>query len=171
MKIDEIDKEILNVLKNDSRLSMREIAKRIHLSAPSVAERVKKLESVGIIKNYSIELDYEKLGYGIECFVEVTLRYGDYNKFKQFIADYPTAEFCYRIAGSACYIVKLRLRHLSDVEEFINAITSYAGTVTHIVLSELETCSDFLNADNKVSPLHIEDRSSEIKMKIKQKKG
>ncbi|MEK5267328.1 Lrp/AsnC family transcriptional regulator [Weizmannia sp. FSL W8-0401] len=149
MKIDEIDKEILNVLKNDSRLSMREISKRIHLSAPSVAERVKKLESFGIIKNYTIELDYKKLGYEIECFVEVTLRYGDYKKFKEFISDYPTAEFCYRIAGSACYIVKLRLKHLSDAEEFINAVTTYAGTVTHIVLSELETNGDFLSAGNK----------------------
>lgn len=156
LKIDDIDKKILSLLKNDSRLSMREIAKQIHLSAPSVSERVKKLESLGIIKKYSIELNYEKLGYEIECFVEVTLRYGDYKKFREFIADYPAAEFCYRIAGSACYIVKLRLKKLSDAEKFINEITSYAGTVTHIVLSQLETNGDFLNNANNVNQKNMD---------------
>ncbi|MFS0907363.1 Lrp/AsnC family transcriptional regulator [Priestia aryabhattai] len=144
MKIDDTDRKILKLLTEDSRLSMREVAKRVHLSAPSVTERVRRLESQGIIKNYSIEIDYKKLGYDIECFVEVTLRYGDYQKFRNFISDYPAAEFCYRIAGKACYIIKLRLKHLSDTEEFINAVTSFAGTVTHIVLSEIETNNDFL---------------------------
>src|SRR3954447_4162847 len=122
MKIDDTDRKILKLLTEDSRLSMREVAKRVHLSAPSVTERVRRLESQGIIKNYSIEIDYKKLGYDIECFVEVTLRHGDYQKFRNFISDYLAAEFCYRIAGQACYIVKLRLKHLSDTEEFINAV-------------------------------------------------
>ncbi|MED1489155.1 Lrp/AsnC family transcriptional regulator [Bacillus smithii] len=144
MKIDDMDKKILNLLLEDSRLSMREIAKRIHLSAPSVTERVRKLENEGYIQGYTIQLDYAKLGYTVECFVEVTLRYGDYEKFRDFIAEYDTAEFCYRIAGKACYIVKLRLKQLSDIEHFINSITLFAGTVTHIVLSKYETKNNFL---------------------------
>lgn len=137
MQIDEIDKSILIELSKDGRQSMRELAKKVNLSAPSVTERVRRLESVGIIRGYSIDIDYSKLGYGIDCFVEVTLRHGDYEKFRKKIVEIPSVEFCYRIAGQACYIVKLRLKSFHEIEVFINEITSYAGTVTHIALSEI----------------------------------
>ncbi|MDZ5473616.1 Lrp/AsnC family transcriptional regulator [Bacillus sp. 31A1R] len=147
MIIDEIDKSILKELIQDGRQSMRELAKKVNLSAPSVTERVRKLESEGVIKGYSVEIDYGKLGLGIECFVEVTLRQGEYEKFRKKIADHPHAEFCYRIAGQACYIVKLRLKNFQQIEGFINEITSYAGTVTHIALSEIKTNSIFIDIE------------------------
>ncbi len=144
MIIDETDKRILQELERNGRQSMRELAKKVNLSAPSVTERVRRLESEEIIKGYTISIDYKKLGYGIECFVEVTLRQGDYQKFREKMAEVPNAEFCSRIAGQACYLVKLRLKKLEDIEEFINEITPYAGTVTHIALSEVPVNSFFL---------------------------
>jgi Lrp/AsnC family transcriptional regulator, leucine-responsive regulatory protein len=135
---DETDKRILLQLKENSRLSMRELAKKVNLSPPSVAERVRRLENEGVIKGFTIDIDFSRLGYEIDCFMEVTLRQGEYEKFKQKIAENPHAEFCYRIAGHACYIVKLRFKNLSDIESFINEITPFAGTVTHIALSEIK---------------------------------
>ncbi len=58
MKIDEIDKKIINELKQNSRLSMSELGRRINLSSPSVTERVRQMESFGIIKRYTLEIDY-----------------------------------------------------------------------------------------------------------------
>lgn len=138
MILDETDKKILRELSANSRQSMRELAKKVNLSAPSVTERVRKMESEGIISEYTISIDYGKIGYGIDCFMEVTLRQGEYEKFRRTIAENPNAEFCYRIAGRACYIVKLRLNALQDLEVFINEITSYAETVTHIALSQIK---------------------------------
>lgn len=60
MQLDRVDRKILNELYNDSRLSMRELAKRVNLSAPSTAERVRKLESEGVIQKYTIDIDYKK---------------------------------------------------------------------------------------------------------------
>lgn len=139
MKIDEIDRKIINELNENSRLSMSELGRRINLSSPSVTERVRQMESFGIIKKYTLEIDYEKLGYPIECIVEATVKNGDYKSFKKLIEELPNVEFCYRIAGNACYLVKLQFESFSKAEEFINTVAPYAATVTHFIFSKLNT--------------------------------
>lgn len=74
MQLDRVDRKILNELYNDSRLSMRELAKRVNLSAPSTAERVRKLESEGVIQKYTIDIDYKKAGLVLDCILEITLK-------------------------------------------------------------------------------------------------
>ncbi|MCU4666498.1 winged helix-turn-helix transcriptional regulator, partial [Bacillus paralicheniformis] len=61
MKIDDLDFKIIAELKKDSRLSMRELGRKISLSAPSVTERVRRLESFGVIKKYTLDIDYQKV--------------------------------------------------------------------------------------------------------------
>ncbi len=74
MQLDRVDRKILNELYNDSRLSMRELAKRVNLSAPSTSERVRKLESEGVIQKYTIDIDYKKAGLVLDCILEITLK-------------------------------------------------------------------------------------------------
>lgn len=138
MKVDEIDVRILHELQADSRISIRELSKRINLSPPSVTERVRRLEDNNIIEGYTIRLNKKKLGFAIDCIVEVTMKDGQYEKFKNFIRDYKHSEWCYRIAGAACFIVKLSVPSLEDIEQFIDAISSYAFTETSIVFSKVE---------------------------------
>lgn len=139
MKIDEIDKKILVELSQNSRLSMSELGRRINLSSPSVTERVRQMESFGIIKKYTLDIDYEKLGLPIQCIVEATVKNGDYNRFKRYIESLPNVDFCYRIAGNACYMLKMQFESFSQAEEFINTVNPYASTVTHFIFSEVET--------------------------------
>lgn len=138
MKIDEIDVRILHELQTDSRISIRELSKRVNLSPPSVTERVRRLEDNNIIEGYTICLNKKKLGFVIDCIIEVTMKDGQHEKFKNFIQDYKHSEWCYRIAGAACFIVKLSVTSLEDIEQFINAISSYALTETFIAFSEVE---------------------------------
>lgn len=137
MKCDEIDNLILRELQKNSRLSIRELSKRINLSTPSVTERVRRLEESGIIEGYTIKINKKKLGLGIDCIVKVTMKNGEYEKFKIFIKEYERSEWCYRIAGSGCFLVKLAVKSLDEIEEFINAISSYAFTETTIAFSEV----------------------------------
>ncbi|MFL0361630.1 Lrp/AsnC family transcriptional regulator [Pseudobacillus sp. 179-B 2D1 NHS] len=139
MKIDEIDKKILVELSQNSRLSMSELGRRINLSSPSVTERVRQMESFGIIKKYTLDIDYEKLGLPIQCIVEATVKNGDYNRFKRYIESLPNVDFCYRVAGNACYMLKMQFENFSQAEEFINTVNPYASTVTHFIFSEVET--------------------------------
>lgn len=138
MKIDEIDVRILQELQTESRISIRELSKRVNLSPPSVTERVRRLEERNIIEGYTIRLNKKELGFSIDCIMEVTMRDGQYEKFKSFIKDYKYSEWCYRIAGAACFIVKLSVPSLADIEQFINVISPYAMTETSIVFSEVE---------------------------------
>ncbi|MBD7943448.1 Lrp/AsnC family transcriptional regulator [Psychrobacillus sp. Sa2BUA9] len=139
MKIDSTDKKIIDELRQNSRLSMSELGRRINLSSPSVTERVKQMESFGIIKRYTLEVDYEKLGLPIQCIIEATVKNGDYNSFKTYIEGLPNVEFCYRIAGNACYMLKMQFETFSKAEEFIEDVNPYAHTVTHFIFSQVQT--------------------------------
>ncbi|MGW6297893.1 Lrp/AsnC family transcriptional regulator [Peribacillus butanolivorans] len=138
MEIDKKDRSILDELTINSRVSMRELAKKVNLSAPTVSERVRQMESFGIIKGYVAEIDHKKIGFPIECIVEATVKNGEYDRFKSYIAKLPNVDFCFRIAGQACYMLKIHSESLLKVEEFINQIIPYATTVTHVILSEVE---------------------------------
>lgn len=145
MKLDEIDVMILSELERNSRLSIRELSKRINLSPPSVTERVKRLEDNGVIEDYTISINKKKLGLSIDCIIKVTMRNGEYEKFKNFIKNYSRSEWCYRIAGDGCFLVKLSVKDLNEIEEFINEVSPYAITSTNIAFSEV----DLYNSINK----------------------
>lgn len=139
MKIDNIDRKILNELTNNSRLSMSELGRRVHLSSPSVAERVRNMESFEVIKKYTMEMDYEQIGFPIQCIIEATVKNGDYTSFRKYIEKLPNVEFCYRIAGNACYMFKMQFQTFSDAERFIEDINPLATTVTHFIFSQVST--------------------------------
>lgn len=139
MKIDDIDKKIIVELSNNSRLSMSELGRRINLSSPSVTERVRQMESFGIIKKYTLEIDYEKLGLPIQCIVEARLKNGDSTRFKKYIESLSNVDFCYRVAGNTCYMIKLQFENFSKAEEFIDAVSPYVSTITHFIFSEIQT--------------------------------
>lgn len=138
MKFDEIDVEILNELSQDSRLSMRELGKKVNLSPPSVTERVRRLENDGIIKGYTIKVNRKELGFSLECIMEITVRNGDYERLKTFVRTHPRVLGCWRTAGRACYFVKICARDLGEIEEFVNQIASYTSPSTNIIFSEVE---------------------------------
>ncbi|MBM7692706.1 Lrp/AsnC family leucine-responsive transcriptional regulator [Peribacillus deserti] len=137
MKIDDIDKHILRCLVGNSRLSIRELSKQVNLSAPSVAERVRRLEEEGVIEGYSSKLNYSALGYSIQAIIQVTTRNGKCEDFRSLIRLHPNAQWCYRMAGPADYIVMLSVQKLEEIEQIIDEISVLAQTTTHIVLSEV----------------------------------
>jgi Lrp/AsnC family leucine-responsive transcriptional regulator len=142
MKIDETDMRILQELKKNARLSMRELGKKVNLSPPSVSERVKRLEDQGVIEGYTISINRKKLGFAFDCLIEVTIKNGDYRRFQQYIERHSRAIFCYRITGESCYMVKLSVVNLKEIEDFINDVCAFAKTVSHIVISEVELQSN-----------------------------
>ncbi|MBL5775455.1 Lrp/AsnC family transcriptional regulator [Bacillus sporothermodurans] len=139
MQIDTIDKKIIDELSKNSRLSMSELGRRINLSSPSVTERVRRMESFGVIKRNTLEVDYGKLGLPIQCIIEATIKNGDYQSFKKYIEGLSNVEFCYRIAGNACYMLKMQFETFAKAEEFIDDVNPYAHTVTHFIFSKIET--------------------------------
>ena len=146
VNLDDIDRHILRLLRQDGRMSHAAIAKAVGLSGPAVHERVRKLEQSGVIAGYSAVLDPELLERPHVAFVMVTLSEGN-----EFASDDPiVARICdepdvlefHRIAGEDCYMIKIRTATNKDMEKLLRRIRSIRGvarTRTTIVLStELE---------------------------------
>ena len=145
--LDRIDRQILQLLRQDGRVSHAAIAKIVGLSGPAVHERIRKLESKGVIAGYTVVLDAQALGKDNVAFVMVTLSEGN-----EFAADDPiVARICdepdvlefHRIAGEDCYLVKIRTETTKELEKLLRRIRSIRGvarTRTTICLStELES--------------------------------
>ena len=138
LKIDETDRLILAELTKDGRLSMSELGRRINLSAPSVGERVRRLESFGVIQGYTIEVDHNLLGQPIQCLIEASVKNGNYEAFTTLLKRYENVAFCYRLSGSACFLVKMHFATFSETEQFIDAAIPYAHTKTTFIFSEID---------------------------------
>ena len=141
MQLDRVDRKILNELYNDSRLSMRELAKRVNLSAPSTSERVRKLESEGVIQKYTIDIDYKKAGLVLDCILEITLK-----MVIQHVCNnlFSLIHLQVLLPSNRKLMLhcKISVPSLVELEEFINDVSSYATTVSHIVLSEVSLTPD-----------------------------
>jgi Lrp/AsnC family transcriptional regulator, leucine-responsive regulatory protein len=157
--LDEIDLQILKLLRQDGRMPHSAIAKTVGLSGPAVHDRVRKLEQKGAIASYAAVLDPEILERPHVAFALVTLSEGE-----EFAADEPiVARICeepdvlefHRVAGQDCYLVKMRTRTNKDLERLLRRIRSIRGvarTRTTIVLStELEKASIEVPAPDDVS--------------------
>ncbi len=143
MHLDAKDKQILNQLNQNSRLSMRELGRIVGMSSPAVTERIKQMESFGVIKGYHLQIDYEKAGYPVSCIIEATVKNGQYELFKKRIEQQTNVEYCHRIAGQACYMMKLHFEGLTEIEGFINDFSDLAQTVTHVIFSNVKTKQHF----------------------------
>jgi Lrp/AsnC family transcriptional regulator, leucine-responsive regulatory protein len=138
MKIDNTDIKILKELQADSRLSIRELSKRVNLSPPSVTERIRKFEDSGIIENYTIKINEAALGLSIQCMIQIDIKNSKFEMFKEFVFNHPRVVFCYRIAGHSCILVKLCVKSISEIEKFVDSISSLDSTTsTHIIFSEI----------------------------------
>lgn len=136
--MDLIDEKIIVELQNDSRLSMAELGRRIHLTPPAVKERVKQLEEKKIITDYTISVNYKSIGYPISAIIEATIKNNRYEDFKSYIHTFSEVEFCYRISGDACFILKGHFTSFEHAEEFINKLLPYAHTKTSFIFSQVK---------------------------------
>ncbi|QJF26353.1 Lrp/AsnC family transcriptional regulator [Mammaliicoccus vitulinus] len=125
---DFINEKILEILKENSRMTINELSKKINLSAPATRERVNKLEDQDIINGYTIDINYKKLGYNIEVIVEIIIKNNLYDDFKKYINSIDNVDFCYRVSGDACYIFKVSFEDMEKVELFIDDIQPYGHT-------------------------------------------
>ncbi len=137
--VDQIDQLILDVLNINSRISFADIGRKINLSPSAVRERIQKLEDHEIIKNYTAEIDYSKVGYGIEAFVILKLYSGKLKLFLNESHKFSEIKKAYRITGSQNIHMKVILKNQLHLQEFIDQLIDYGDTTTHLILSEIKS--------------------------------
>ena len=120
--LDKTDLDILRTLQQDARLTTKELAARVHLSATPVFERLKRLERGGYIKKYIAVLDAEKLnqGFVVFCSVKLSSLNRDLAKaFTRIVQDIPEVTECYNISGDYDYLLKIHAPNMRYYQEFI----------------------------------------------------
>lgn len=151
--LDETDQIILQMLQQQGRIKKGDLAEAVDMSIPSITERIKRLESQGIIKNYHAILNARKIGLEVMAFV--TLQVDSSTRYPSIIEharNEPHILECHAITGAGSHMLKVRTTSTASLEQLLAQIQSWPGvqqTCTHVVLSS--------SKDTPVMPLdHLE---------------
>jgi len=132
--LDGIDKRILAELQASPRLRIAELGRRVGLSAPAAADRLRRLEEDGVV-SYRAEVDPRALGYTLFAIVRISPVGGGLRLIPGIAREVPNVTECYRITGEDCYFMKVWLRSIEDLEPILDLFTPHGRTTTSIVHS------------------------------------
>lgn len=137
--MDDIDRDIIELLRGNARLSYAELARQVGLSAPAVHERVGKLEASGVVRGYHAEVDPEAIGLGVTAIIGIVQQSGrESDEVMEQLRVQPEIESCYFMAGEESFLLTARVGTIAELEQLImrlNRIPGVASTRTAIALS------------------------------------
>lgn len=136
-QMDQMDWRILSELQADARLSYSELGRRIGLSTPAAAERVRRLEDWGVIRGYSAAVDPERVGLAVGAFIRIRLA-GPESLAKKLTAELdkmPEVLECHRCTGDESFILKVRVASVGRLESLIDRLSQFGATSTSLILS------------------------------------
>lgn len=132
--LDAIDRRIAGELRTAPRLRVAELGRRVGLSSPAVADRLRRLEDTGVL-SYRAEVDPRALGYTICAIVRISPRGGGLRLIPGIAADVPNVTECHRITGEDCYLIKAHIRSMTHLEELLDELAPFGQTTTSIIQS------------------------------------
>lgn len=131
-RLDSHDLKILAMLQKDARCSIAEIARKIHLSQPSVSERIKRLETSGVIQGYHAVVDPEALGYHIVALIRISAQQG--RPYVDYAIRQPEVIDCYTVTGEDGAILKVLATDVKHLQSIIDQLNKFGSTSTAIIL-------------------------------------
>lgn len=139
--LDDIDLRIARELQRDCKQPLARLGEAVGLSAPSVLERVRKLEQAGVIRAYEARLDPRAVGLDITAFVQVAINFPrNIAAFEKHVAEMPEVMECHHVTGGSTLLMKVRVRNTDALEALISRIRIIDGverTETMVVLSTI----------------------------------
>ncbi len=135
MEIDTKSWKILQVLQDDARISLTELAGRVALSVPAVSERLKRLEESGVITGYRAVVPPAQVGYGIMALVGITTAQPDKQRLLALLQARPEVLECHHVTGQDSFVMKVVMPDIAALEAFVGGINHLGETRTSIVMS------------------------------------
>jgi Lrp/AsnC family transcriptional regulator, leucine-responsive regulatory protein len=133
--LDRVNVRLLAELHESPRLSMSELARRVGMSAPSVTERVQRMERAGIIRGYTMDVDPAALGLPLLALVRIRPGPGQLPKIAAAAVETPQVVECHRITGEDCFFMKVHAPSIAELEEVLDRFLMFGQTTTSIVVS------------------------------------
>jgi len=137
MNIDKIDLQILDCLNKNSRIPFSTIAKEVGLTSTAVGQRVQKMVEEQIIEGFGIKLNPEKLDIHVQAIITLKLNFSKIEAFNKQLQSFEEIQFCYRVTGDDCMIMKVHLKNNKHLLQFLDRITSYGLSKTNIIIDQL----------------------------------
>ncbi|WP_374404273.1 winged helix-turn-helix transcriptional regulator [Niveibacterium sp.] len=144
-QLDKTDRKILDVLQQDGRITMTELAERVGLSTTPVAERVKRMEREKVITGYHARVDPRALGLNLLVFVEIRLasKSGElFDEVKRALAWLPEVMECHLVSGDYDYLIKARITEMADYRRLLghvlNRLPAAAESRSYVVMEEVK---------------------------------
>lgn len=133
--LDDTNRRILRELQRDGRVSMAELGRRVGLSSPAVAERVRTLEVRGVIRGYRADVDPRALGLALSTIIRIRPAPGQLKNVADLAVRTPEIVDCRRVTGDDCYVMTAHVRDVEHLEEVIDRFTVLGQTTTSIIQS------------------------------------
>lgn len=133
--LDATDRAIIAALSENGRMTVRELAAQIGLSSPSVTERIHKLEDAGAIRGYTIAVDPKAFGLGIAAHVRMRAIPGEVKRLAQMLVDTPEVVEADRVTGEDCFLAKVVVSDVRQLEAVVDRFQPYSSTDTAIIQS------------------------------------
>ncbi|UVC09006.1 Lrp/AsnC family transcriptional regulator [Rhizobium sp. TH2] len=131
--LDAIDQRILEALSRNSRMPLKELAEIAGLSSPSAAERVRRLEDRGVISGFTVSLGLAALGYPLQAIVRVRPLPGQLHIVERLIQETPEFIECDKVTGDDCFIARLVVRSMGELDGILDKIAERAETNTSMI--------------------------------------
>ncbi|RAS75544.1 Lrp/AsnC family transcriptional regulator [Priestia endophytica] len=136
--LDQTDMTILQELSKNSRIKMKELGEKAHLTGQAAASRVAKLEDNGVIEGYSIKVNEEKLGCFMHAFINVYLHDIHHRPFFSFVKTHNQFTLNnYKISGDGCYLLECRFPSNEYLSEFLEKLSEFANYKISTVINKM----------------------------------
>jgi Lrp/AsnC family leucine-responsive transcriptional regulator len=134
-EIDAVNRRILEELQSDPRLTMSELGRRIGMSSPAVTERVRRLEEAGVIRGYRLDLNPVALGLPIAAYIRIRPNSGQLPRIAELAQQIPEVVECHRVTGEDCFILKVHIPAIDQLDRLLDSFLLYGSTTTTIIQS------------------------------------
>jgi Lrp/AsnC family transcriptional regulator, leucine-responsive regulatory protein len=132
---DPVNTRILTELQKDPRLTMAELGRRVGLSSPAVTERVRRLEEMEVIQGYRLDINPAALGLPIAAYVRIRPNPGQLPKIADLAERIPEIVECHRVTGEDCFILKVYLPSIDQLDRILDTFLLYGTTTTSLIQS------------------------------------
>ncbi|NBD24999.1 Lrp/AsnC family transcriptional regulator [Paenibacillus glycinis] len=142
--MDQTDSIILAELARNSRITMKELGEKVHLTGQAAATRVAKLEDTGVIEGYTIKVNQSKLGCAMHAFITIFTKSRNHQPLLAFIASQDHyVMHTYKISGDGCYLLECRFPSNERVDQFLNGLNEHANYKLSMVIKKTSAESSF----------------------------
>jgi Lrp/AsnC family leucine-responsive transcriptional regulator len=132
--LDATNVALLRLLRDDPRLSVSELARRVEMSAPAVRERLQRLEDAGVVR-WRVEIDPRALGFPVCAYVRVRPAPGQLAKLAELARNMPQVTECHRVTGEDCFVVKIHVAAIDQLDAVLDQFLAFGQTTTSLVQS------------------------------------